>query len=56
MSTLAPPTDLPLPTDLRPVADRPGTTWRWHVVDHTTLILRARMEHGAASALNGATA
>lgn len=48
MTALAPPAGLPLPTDLRPVADRPGTTWRWYVVDHNTLILRARMEHGAA--------
>lgn len=55
MTALAPPAGLPLPTDLRPVADRPGTTWRFYVVDHTLLILRARMEHGAAPALNGAS-
>lgn len=43
------------PTDLHPVADRPGTTWRFYVVDHTTLILRARLEHDAAPALIGAS-
>lgn len=43
------------PTDLRPVADRAGTTWRFYVVDHTTLILRARLEHDAASASIGAS-
>lgn len=47
--TLAP-TPAVTPTDLRPVADRPGTTWRFHVVDHTTLILRARLVHDAAPA------
>lgn len=43
------------PADLRPVADRPGTTWRFYVVDHNTLIKRAVMEHDAAPALNGAS-
>lgn len=42
------------PADPSPVADRPGTTWRFYVVDHTTLILRARLEHDAAP-LIGAT-
>lgn len=43
------------PTDVHPVSDRPGTTWRFHVVDHTTLILRARLEHDAAPASIGAS-
>lgn len=55
MTALLAPTPAVTPTDLRPVADRPGTTWRFYVVDHTTLILRARLEHDAAPALIGAS-
>lgn len=55
MTALLAPTPDVTPADLRPVADRPGTTWRFYVVDHTTLILRARMEHDAAPATNGAS-
>jgi hypothetical protein len=40
------------PTDL-PVV-RAGTTYRFHVVDHTLLILRAVLEHDAVD-LFGAT-
>lgn len=33
---------------------RAGTTWRFHVVDHNTLIKRAVLDHEAAPALIGA--
>lgn len=34
---------------------RAGTTYRFHVVDHNTLIKRAVLEHDAAPELIGAT-
>lgn len=43
----AAPTDLP--------ALREGQTHRFYVVDHTTLIRRAVLDHGAAPALIGAS-
>jgi hypothetical protein len=42
------------PADLPAV--RAGTTYRYHVVDHNTLILRAVLKHEAAPELEGASA
>lgn len=47
MTALAPATDLPLPTDLHPVADRPGTTVRYAIDEHRTPCLRAVLNHPA---------
>jgi len=47
------PTPVATPTDL-PWLTPAGTTYRFYVVDHTTLILRAVLKHDAAPALEGA--
>lgn len=47
MTALLAPTPDVTPADLRPVADRPGTTVRYAIDEHLTPCLRAVMTHPA---------